>query len=370
MAARQVGPYRLRRALSKGAGGSVHRAVGPTGTTVLVVLAPASPAEAVSAFVSRVNAAAIGTIENSSLYEDRPWAAVPASRPDVAWGLLGQAAPAAAGAPAVSSYVGSGPAGADRPESRAEMLRRVYPRTADSYPPPSAARPTRLLVAAVTTAVLITVVIVTVVLHRPAETSGPLPLPSPTTTRNPTPRGPVPTRDPSSGPRPDVPMLSHRWGVTDDVYRMALGGVPFAFRAPGSWGCMARGDAVHVYWECVNEQSKDPVPSVMRLFVEPCSPCTGSREKALVDALGSRRQARADLWESTKQVETGTRVFEEHLSGQAAKDTWPHDYALIRQLDENADGKPDAVLIAFAYANDDDRLGTEKMFGDLYDGSR
>ncbi|MGW0179273.1 hypothetical protein ACWDU1_07885, partial [Nocardia sp. NPDC003345] len=98
-----------------------------------------------------------------------------------------------------------------------------------------------------------------------------------TTTTGTAPAGPEPALREGLAP---VAVLGPTWQAGEDTYTMAFQGWPFAFRAPGSWGCM-KGSVDRIpdaqAWGCVDESNSDAgqrVNLILRKCPSTCDPAT------------------------------------------------------------------------------------------------
>jgi hypothetical protein len=81
-----------------------------------------------------------------------------------------------------------------------------------------------------------------------------------------------------------VTVLGPSFATGDDTYTMAFRGWPFAFRTPGSWGCIA-GEADKFpgakIWRCVDERNRVPGQRVDLVLRECTEGCTAKRQEQM-----------------------------------------------------------------------------------------
>ena len=110
----------------------------------------------------------------------------------------------------------------------------------------------------------------------------------------PSPSGPAGTGtpDPDSSDKPllrqvnPVTVLGPSFATGDDTYTMAFRGWPFAFRTPGSWGCLAaEADAFPDarIWRCVDERNRQSGQRVDLVLSQCADGCPAARQKQLRD---------------------------------------------------------------------------------------
>jgi len=92
----------------------------------------------------------------------------------------------------------------------------------------------------------------------------------------------APSGKPSLGSAPARTLVGPAYAVGDDTYTMGFTGWPFAFRTPGSWGCVAgRLDLPDAKaWVCINEGnpgSGQRLQIMLRPCPAPCGPADRAR---------------------------------------------------------------------------------------------
>ncbi|WP_305783834.1 hypothetical protein [Symbioplanes lichenis] len=132
----------------------------------------------------------------------------------------------------------------------------------------------------------------------PAPTFEPLPTRSLAPPSSPAPTSPGPTSPGATlRPAPARTLVGPSYAAGEKTYTMALSGVPFAFRTPPTWGCMAgRTDIDDAKgWVCVDEgdpfDASAPAPDRgkrLQLLLRPCpAPCgTTERDRLSADWFG------------------------------------------------------------------------------------
>ncbi|MPZ67509.1 MAG: hypothetical protein GEU83_19120 [Pseudonocardiaceae bacterium] len=134
----------------------------------------------------------------------------------------------------------------------------------------------------------------------------------------PTPQLPPPTlgtptpEPPPQGPRPqleDVPpvtVLGPSFAPDDDTYTMDFRGWPFAFRTPGTWGCLKASAPIPDAdgWGCIDERNPDGGQRAT-VMVRPCpSTCTAAEQREMNQVWFDEPERAVSSDPTTSYVET------------------------------------------------------------------
>lgn len=171
------------------------------------------------------------------------------------------------------------------------------------------------------------------------QTLGPLP----TSTSDPSDPSESPTTSPSTVPTftdgPPGPVAGPTYGKGEPTYLMKLNGLPFTFRAPGTWGCMSgsvKGRPDVKAWICTDEAGifgngeRPAVPGRAEIYFEKCpAPCGAAQWQNLRATVFDLDDAQ---WRATDST---TRYAEESLQSGRAQLSMSHIFA------SKAGGKPD-----------------------------
>jgi hypothetical protein len=175
------------------------------------------------------------------------------------------------------------------------------------------------------------------------QTVGPLPSTGPTTTSDPSDPSGTPTTGPTAAPSysdgPPGPVAGPTYGKGEPTYLMELKGMPFTFRAPGTWGCMSgsiKGRPDVKAWTCADEAGifgngeRPAVPGRAEIYLENCpAPCGAAQWKKLRDTAFDLDDK---LWKTTDAT---TRYAEESLQTGRMQLSMSHVFA------SKPGGKPD-----------------------------
>ena len=132
----------------------------------------------------------------------------------------------------------------------------------------------------------------------PPRTTGPGSDPAPTEA--------LPAGQPTLRPVPARRLVGPAYAAGDDTYTMAFRGWPFAFRTPGSWGCMAgRIDLPRAKaWVCVDE-GHPGTGQRLQIMLRPCPAPCGAAERDRLSTEWFDPGARARTYDArTSYVET------------------------------------------------------------------
>jgi hypothetical protein len=134
----------------------------------------------------------------------------------------------------------------------------------------------------------------------------PPPLPVATTPFEPSPTTEAPTDKPALRALPARTLVGPAFGKTDETYTMSFGGWPFAFRTPGSWGCL--GGKVDLpdakAYVCIDEGNPGSGQKI-QLMVRPCPAPCGAAEQRKLSTEWFDKGAKSKVYdERTSYVET------------------------------------------------------------------
>lgn len=162
-------------------------------------------------------------------------------------------------------------------------------------------------------ALLLMIGLVTVLAMRGSEEPAATPPPSPSPPQLPPPSVGTPTPEPPpQGPRPrlddvaPVTVLGPSFAPDDETYTMDFRGWPFAFRTPGTWGCLqARAPIPEAEgWACIDEGNPegDQRATVM---IRPCpTSCTAAEQGEMNQAWFDEPELAVPSDPTTSYVET------------------------------------------------------------------
>ncbi|MET0495758.1 MAG: hypothetical protein ABW000_21740 [Actinoplanes sp.] len=129
------------------------------------------------------------------------------------------------------------------------------------------------------------------------------PDPDPTGTA---PTGAVPSGKPTLRSVPARKIVGSTYAAGDDTYTMGFTGWPFAFRTPGSWGCVAgKVDLPQAKaWVCIDEGNPGNGQR-MQILLRPCPASCGASERASLNTDWFDKGAKAKVYDKdTSYVET------------------------------------------------------------------
>ncbi|GAB3436628.1 hypothetical protein [Flindersiella endophytica] len=370
-----VGPFRVRGRLANHQAGVVLLAQDAAGNSVAVAVLHAAAAED-----SAVRDRLAGALEDiadpeqvamSGVRDPVPWVATTytSGRPDHALSLLDAAAlaggsslfgsqqtgpdfaPHWAGSPASQSFTPTGPSGPQGPSPAPPGVPAGKPRDTQ--------RSLLILGGIIFGAIVLVIGVwwlvstltddknVTADPGESHQTLGPLPSGSPsagpTTTSDPS---ETPTTGPSSKPTytdgPPGPVAGPTYGKGEPTYLMELRGMPFSFRAPGTWGCVSgsvKGRPDVKAWVCADEAGtfgngeRPAVPGRSEIYLEKCpAPCGAAQWKKLRDTAFDLDDKQ---WKATDST---TRYAEESLQSGKTRLSMSHVFA------SKAGGKADTHI--------------------------
>ena len=127
--------------------------------------------------------------------------------------------------------------------------------------------------------------------------------PAPVVPRTTTPEA---TDKPGLRPVPARKLVGPAYAAGDDTYTMAFTGWPFAFRTPGTWGCVAgRIDLPEAKaWVCINE-GEPGSGQRLQIMLRPCATPCGAAERARLSTEWFDPGAKARTYDDrTSYVET------------------------------------------------------------------
>jgi hypothetical protein len=125
---------------------------------------------------------------------------------------------------------------------------------------------------------------------------------------NPAPTGAVPSGKPTLRSVPARTLAGPVYSAADETYTMSFTGWPFAFRTPGTWGCVAgRVDLPDAKaWVCIDEGNPGSGQR-LQIMLRPCPAPCGPAERARLSTEWFDPGAKAKTYdENTSFVETPT----------------------------------------------------------------
>jgi hypothetical protein len=132
------------------------------------------------------------------------------------------------------------------------------------------------------------------------------PAPTAPRTTDPGPTGAAPSGKPTLRPAPTRKLVGATYAAGDKTYTMGFTGWPFAFRTPGTWGCVAgRVDLPGAKaWVCIDE-GNPASKQRLQIMLRPCPDQCGQAERATLDTEWFDKGAKARAHDkNTSYVET------------------------------------------------------------------
>lgn len=167
------------------------------------------------------------------------------------------------------------------------------------------------------------------------------------------PTGAVPSGKPTLRAVPARKLVGPAYTAGDDTYTMGFTGWPFAFRTPGSWGCVAgRVDPPAKGWVCINEGNPGSGQR-LQILLRPCPAPCGKAERTRLSTEWFDAGAKAKTYdEDTSFVET-------------AKDAKGRYTLDMSHFFEDADGSKTWQVGAGAYSPPASKGDIQKTINDV-----